>query len=140
MYILQAEHGTNVCLILVSLQKDIKCILDELGYWFGFISYHSVNLEDTVKVLVGSHIDCITETEVDKKVDCMLKLTQKYLSHAPKANLKLHFIKCLTLNCCNPRSSKYVRDELLEAVKKATPCHLSTEASILLGLLIGERF
>ena len=121
-------------MILVNPQKDTKCVLDELGYWFNFISYHSVNLEDTVKVLVlGSHVDCITETEAIEKVDLVTKFTQKYLSHAPKA--KLHFIKCLTLNCRNPRSSKYVRDELLQAVEGATPYRLSTEASILLGLL-----
>ena len=83
--------------------------------------------------MLGSHVDCITETEAIEKVDLVAKFTQKYLSHAAK--VMLHFIKCLTLNCRNPRSSKYVRDELLRIVEGATPCRLSTEASILLGLL-----
>ena len=133
--VLQSKHGTNICLILVNLEKDTKCILDELGYWFCFISYHSMNLEDTIKVLVlGSHVDRITETTATEKVEQVSNFIQKYLSHTTKAMLNITD-KCLTLNCRNPRSSQHIRKELLQLVEGAIPYRLSTEASILLGLL-----
>ena len=133
--VMQSQEGTNVCLILVNFCKDTKCVLEELGYWLSFISYHSTSLEDKVKVLVlGSHADRIIDTEASRKVEFVSKLTNEYLTNTPKAKLQI-LNKCLTLNCRNPRSSKCVHRVLLQTIERANKCRLSTEAAVLLGLL-----
>ena len=133
--VMQSQGGTNVCLILVNFQKEKKHILDEIGYWLSFISYHSTSLKDKVKVLVlGSHADLLSDTEANRKLEFVSKLTKDYLSHTRKAKLKI-LNKCLTLNCRYPRSSKRVHGVLLQTIERAKKCRLSTEAAVLLGLL-----
>ena len=134
--IMQSQHGTNVCLVLVNFQKEIKYITEELGYWLSFISYHSVKVREKCKVLIiGSHIDLITTNEANKKLKQVSTFTQKYLSDIPRASDSLEVCTFLTLNCCKPRSSRNVYTELGQIVRKAATFRLSEEAAILLGLL-----
>ena len=133
--VMQSQEGTNVCLILVNFVKDTEQILEELGYWLSFISNHGVNLKEEIKVLIlGSHVDCVIGNEAGKMVESVSKLTQEYLSHTPKAKLKI-LNDCLTLNCRKPRSSRQVHKLLFPVIERANKCRLSTEAAVLLGLL-----
>ena len=137
--VMQSEGATNVCLILVNLKKDGKNILEELGYWFSFISYHCTKLKVKSKVLViGSHVDLITKHEARRKVTLVSELTKKYLSQASRVSFDIVNSKGsgdLIINCCNPRSSTPVYNTLKEVVRRAETFRLSGEAAILLGLL-----
>ena len=133
--VMQSEEGTNVFLLLVSFYKDDKSILEELEYWFGFISNHCVKQKEKCKVLtIGSHVDLITKSEARKKFDLVPKFTEKYLSNTSKNSIEV--VKSnLIINCCKPRSSTCVHNTLNRIVKKAAMFQLSEEAAILLGLL-----
>ena len=131
------SKGTNICLILVNYRKDDKCILEELGYWFGFISYHCTKLKENCKVLtIGSHIDLISKDEAKKKAALVSEFIKNYLSQASKVEIEVVKSKNdLTINCCNPRSSSCVHNTLNQLVRGAATFRLSEEAAILLGLL-----
>ena len=136
--IMQSEEGTNICLILVDLQNDNKYILEELGYWFSFISYHCVNLKEKCKVLtIGSHVDLVKTNETKRrKVALVSEFTDKYLSLSSKVSIDVVKSESdLIINCCNPRSSTCVYSMLNQIVEKAPTFRLSREAAILLGLL-----
>ena len=134
--VMQSEHGTNVCMVLTNLTKDIKFIHKELGYWFSFISYHIINRSIKCKVVViGSHVDLIADAGTKMKLDTLSQFVHEYLSDTPKATLKFEVIDILTLNCRQPWSSRSVRNTLVQTIKKATRYYLSGEAAILLGLL-----
>ena len=133
--VVQSEKGTNICLILVNFQKEKIHIQKELGYWLSFISYNCEKLREKCQVLImGSYVDLITPAEAKEKVDLVSQFIQMYLSHMPKVTFEVEK-EYLTLNCCNPRSSKSVYTVLHQLVRKAGTFQLSEEAAILLGLL-----
>ena len=136
--VLQSKQGTNVFLVLVDFQKDNKHVFEELGYWFGFISYHCAKLkENSCKVLViGSHIDLITKQEATRKAVLVSEFTHKYFSLSSEVPA-IEIVKGkndLIINCCNPRSSTCVHHTLNQIVKRASTYRLSVEAAIILGL------
>ena len=141
--VMQSKQGTNVFLMLVNFQKYNKYIFEELGYWFGFISYHCAKLkENSCKVLViGSHIDLITKQEARRKAALVSEFTHKYFSFSSKVPA-IEIVKGkndLIINCCNPRSSTCVHHTLSQIVKGASTYRLSVEAAIILGLLNFEK-
>ena len=128
--VMQSKEGTNVCLILVNFQKDMTCILEEIGYWLNFIN--TASLEDQVRVLVlGSHVDRINGTEATNKVE----VVSKFLANSPYLQRLKMLNKCLILNCRKPRSAKLVQTMLLQRIENAKVYRLSMEATVLLGLL-----
>ena len=136
--IMQSKQGTNVFLVLVDFQKDNKHVFEELGYWFGFISYHCAKLkESSCKVLViGSHIDLITKQEATRKAVLVSEFTHKYFSLSSEVPA-IEIVKGKTdliINCCSPRSSTCVHHTLHQIVKGASTYRLSVEAAIILGL------
>jgi GTPase SAR1 family protein len=136
--VVQSSQGTNVFLVLVNFQKDSKHVFEELGYWFGFISYHCAKLkENSCKVLtIGSHVDLVTKQEARRKAALVSEFTRKYLSLSSKVPA-IEIVKGKTeliINCCNPRSSTCVHHTLNQIVKRASTYRLSVEAAILLGL------
>ena len=136
--IMQSKQGTNVFLVLVDFQKDSKHVFEELGYWFGFISYHCAKLkENSCKVLViGSHIDLITKQEATRKAVLVSEFTHKYFSLSSEVPA-IEIVKGkndLIINCCSPRSSTCVHHTLNQIVKRASTYRLSVEAAIILGL------
>ena len=132
--VIQSQYGTNVCLVVVNLSKDTKVIHEELGYWLSFISYHNRNIRNRCKVVViGSHTDVVTAADVKMKVKSISQFASEYSSKSSKATFQVGEV--LTLNCRQPRLSQSVRDILFQISKYASPCHLSLEAAILLGLL-----
>lgn len=121
-------------LIVTRLNKDSKLIQEELGYWFSFLSYHGKDVSLKHKVLViGSHADLVTDAESGKTVDRMRKFVQEYSARVPTHNFEI--MNILKLNCCQPQSSRLVRNDINQLLKGTTSCNLSSEAGILLGLL-----
>ena len=132
--VLQSKFGTNIFLVVVNLTKDIKAIHSELGYWFSFILYHMRNQSKQCKVLlVGSHVDLITNTVTSSKVVSMSQFLLEYVFEISAVTFEV--IDILTLNCCIPRLSKRVLDILIETIRNEPSYYLSGEAAILLGLL-----
>ena len=136
--VMQSKQGTNVFLVLVDFQKDSKYIFEELGYWFGFVSYHCAKLkENSCKVLaIGSHVDRITKQEATKKATLVSEFTHKYFFLSSKVPA-IEIVKGkndLVINCCKPRSSTCVHHTLNQIVKRASTYRLSVEAAIILGL------
>ena len=135
--VMQAKEGTNVCLVLINFQKDNEHILEELGYWFSFISYHCTKLKERCKILaIASHADLITKHDARRKIALVSEFVERYLSHSSNSSIEVVKSKSdLIINCCRPRSSACVHSTLNHIVRKASICHLSEEAAILLGLL-----
>ena len=135
--VMQSKDGTNVCLILVNFQKEDKHIIEELGYWFSYISHQCVKLKDKCKVLtIGSHADLVTKVEAKRKAALVSEFTKKYLSDASRVSIEVVKSKVdLIINCCKPRSSTCIHSALKQIVDQASTFCLSEEAAILLGLL-----
>jgi ankyrin repeat protein len=134
--IMQAKEGTNVCLVLVNLKKSNDDLLEELGYWFSFISFHCKELREKCKALIiGSHVDCISgsKTEAKSKVAVVSKFIESFTSKA-----SIEIVKStndLIINCRQPRSLTRVHSTLNQILSRAATFNLSEEAAILLGLL-----
>ena len=136
--VLQSKVGTNVFLIVVNFRKDINKIQEELGYWLCFISYHNkcASKSTCTVVIIGSHVDHITNVDMNGKLRSISKFMQAHfsnLSHGP-SNFKI-YSDTLTLNCRQPKLTQSVRDAILQISKDTPPYDLSLEAAILLGLL-----
>ena len=124
-------------MVVLNFSKDINEILEELGYWLCFISYHSkCSSESKCNVTVmtiGSHVDHITNADKNKKLNDVSKFIQ---THFTKISPNFKFYDdTLTLNCRQPRSAQGVRDTIFQISKDTQPFNLSPEAAILLGLL-----
>ena len=84
-------------------------------------------------VVIGSHVDLVTAASVKMKVKNISQFASEYFSKSSNATFQVGEV--FTLNCRQPRLSQSVRDILFQISKDASPCHLSLEAAILLGLL-----
>ena len=131
---LRAQSGTNIFLVVANLAKDIQTIQEELGYWFSFISYHSQNQSSKWKVVVvGSHADRLSSSEIESKRLLVNKFVQVYKHDASRVTFDV--VDVVTINCRQPRSSRAVQSVLLKIVENAPQYTLAEEAAILLGLL-----
>ena len=138
--VIRSKVGSNVFLIVLSFNKDISKIQEELGYWLCFISYHSKCASEskcTVTVMtIGSHVDLITNAEMNRKLKGISKFTHTHFSQILPTPGNFEFYKdTLTLNCRQPRLAQGVRDAIFQISKGTQPFSLSPEATILLGLL-----
>ena len=134
--VMQSKVGTNAFLIVVNFSKDINKIQEELGYWLHFISYHnkSASQSTCTVVIIGSHVDRITATDMNGKLKGLSRFVQTHFSKLLNGNIEV-YSDILTLNCRQPRSTQCVRDAIFQISKDAPSYNLSLEAAILLGLL-----
>ena len=137
--VIRSKVGSNVFLIVLSFNKDISKIQEELGYWLCFISYDSKYANESkclVTVMtIGSHIDCITSADKNRKLKSISKFIDTHFPHTSPSPGNFEFYKdTLTLNCRQPRSAQAVRDAIFQISKGTQPFNLSPEAAILLGL------
>ena len=133
--IVHSNFGTNIFFVVTNLTKSTESICDELGYWFNFISYLHVRNVTKYKVLViGSHIDLISDSEAQKQFSDMSKFVQRY-SVSDILNGEFEIIDLLMLNCRQPKSTRDVRNALTRIIQGTSPCFLSEKAVILLGLI-----
>ena len=87
-------------------------------------------------VIIGSHVDCINNVDMNGKLKAISKFMQAHFSKLSPglSNFEI-YDDTLTLNCRQPRSAQCVRDAILQISKDTPPINLSLEAAILLGLL-----
>ena len=69
-------------------------ILEELGYWLSFLFFHSkfANKSACTVVTIGSHVDCINNANMNRKLERVSKFTQTcFAKISPGSdNFKLH--------------------------------------------------
>ena len=120
---LASSKGDNIFIIVVNLKDDILAVRNTLHYWLSFIDYQcgSKNL-----IVIGSHSDLLPKEIVDKKIQKISAIHSKQVD-----------MDYFTLNCCKPRSKEFedIKRKIVQLTKDSPRYKLSTEASVLLGLL-----
>ena len=123
---LASSKGDNIFIIVVDLREDILTMRNNLQYWLSFTGYQcgSKNL-----LVIGSHLDLLTEDRADKKI--------KNISAIQSDQVEMNYF---TLNCCKPRSEELeeIKNKIVQLTKDSPKHKLSTEASVLLGLLVKD--
>ena len=120
---LASSKGDNIFIIVVNLKDDILAVRNTLHYWLSFIDYQcgSKNL-----IAIGSHSDLLPKETVDKKIQKISAI------HSEQVDMDY-----FTLNCCKPRSKEFedIKSKIVQLTIDSPRYKLSTEASVLLGLL-----
>ena len=120
---LASSKGDNIFIIVVNLKDDILAVRNTLHYWLSFIDYQcgSKNL-----IAIGSHSDLLPKETADKKIQKISAIHSKQVD-----------MDYFTLNCCKPRSKEFedIKSKIVQLTKDSPRYKLSTEASVLLGLL-----
>ena len=123
---LASSKGDNIFVIVIDLREDILTVRNTLQYWLSFIGYQcgSKNL-----IVIGSHRDLLTKEIVDKKIQKISAIQSEHVE-----------MKYFTLNCCKPRSKELeeIKSRIVHLTKDSPRYKLSTEASVLLGLLVKD--
>ena len=123
---LATSKGDNIFIIVIDLKEDILTVRNTLQYWLSFIGYQcgSKNL-----LVIGSHRDLLTEEIADKKIQKISAIQSEHVE-----------MSYFTLNCCKPRSKELeeIKSRIVQLTKDSPCCKLSTEASVLLGLLVKD--
>ena len=120
---LASSKGDNIFIIVVNLKDDILAVRNTLHYWLSFIDYQcgSKNL-----ITIGSHSDLLPKETADKKIQKISAIHSKQVD-----------MDYFTLNCCKPRSKELedIKSKIVQLTIDSPRYKLSTEASVLLGLL-----
>ena len=123
---LASSKGDNIFVIVIDLREDILTVRNTLQYWLSFIGYQcgSKNL-----LLIGSHRDLLTEEIAEKKIQNISAIQSEHVE-----------MNYFTLNCCKPRSKELeeIKSRIVQLTKDSPRYKLSTEASVLLGLLVKD--
>ena len=122
---LASSKGDNIFIIVVDLREDILTVRNTLQYWLSFIGYQcGKNL-----LVIGSHRDLLTEEIADKKI--------QNISAIQSEQVEMNYF---TLNCCKPRSKELeeIKNKIVQFTKDSPKHKLSTEASVILGLLVKD--
>ena len=120
---LASSKGDNIFIIVVNLKDDILAVRNTLHYWLSFIDYQcgSKNL-----IAIGSHSDLLPKETADKMIQKISAIHSKQVD-----------MDYFTLNCCKPRSKEFedIKSKIVQLTIDSPRYKLSTEASVLLGLL-----
>lgn len=125
--------GTNVYFVVLNVHKDIEVVENELGYWLSFISFHcTVTNCRTNVVIICSHVDLLTSTDVEEKIRRLKKLSHY---HGNVSSL-IEVVDVLIMDCRQPRSTRpSVHTALQQIISKSSPCALTLESALILGML-----
>ena len=128
-----STKGDNIFILVVDLREDILKARNIMDYWVSFIEHQKFFVSKKNLLIIGSHSDLLTNAEVDEKKELFEQFCKKN-TLSTWHNEIAYFI----LNCRKPWSNKQlqeIRGRIVDLTKDS-PCYkLSTEASVLLGLL-----
>ena len=121
-----SRKGDNIFIVVVDLRGDSATIETTLHYWSSFIEFQKFNRASLI--VVGSHSDL--STAHDRKRKLLDKFSKVALS-------KVHDISYFMLDCRDPRSNQIAefKKQVLAWVNKSLAYEISSQASLLLGLL-----
>ena len=125
-----STKGDNIFILVVDLREDILKVRNIMDYWVSFIEHQKFFVSKKNLLIIGSHSDLLTNA--DEKNELFEQFCKKNTS--TWHNEITYFI----LNCRKPRSNKQlqeIRGRIVDLTKSSPRYKLSTEASVLLGLL-----
>ena len=127
-----STKGDNIFILVVDLREDILKVRNIMDYWVSFIEHQKFFLSKKNLFIIGSHSDLLTNARVDEKKEVFEKFCEK--NTLSRWHDKIAYFM---LNCCKPRSKQLqeIRSRILDLTKDSPRYELSTEASVLLGLL-----
>ena len=127
-----STKGENIFILVVDLREDILKVRPIMNYWVSFIEHQKFFVSKKNLLIIGSHSDLLTNAEVGEKKEVFEKFCEKKIP-STWHNEIAYFI----LNCRKPRSKQLqkIRSRIVDLIKDSSRYKLSTEASVLLGLL-----
>ena len=123
---LASSKGDNIFIVVVDLREDVLTVRNTLQYWLSFIGHQSGSKN---LLAIGSHLDLLTEDRADKKIQNISAIISEQVE-----------MNYFTLNCCKPRSKELeeIKNKIVQLTIDSPKHKLSTEASVLLGLLVKD--
>ena len=123
-----SRKGNYIFLLVVNLREEIAKIKKAFHYWLSFIQHQRFLGLKPHLIVVGSHLDLLTEDVVKAKV----KEFQIFYDSVDTEAVQMS--APFLLDCCKPRS-KQIAEIQSKLTKDSPHFKLSFQASTLLGLL-----
>jgi ankyrin repeat protein len=122
-----AKIGDNLIIIVVdlSMSNNDTSIKATLQYWVTFIGYQKFTTKPFF-ALVGSHSDKLTDQQSERRK----KLLEEFARSISDAQCYMYMMDCRI-----PRDMTTFHSQISSRTRHSPLCKLSTEASLLLGLL-----
>ena len=127
--IASSRKGDNIFIIVVDLREDIPTIRNSLHYWFSFVQHRKFCRNNNI-IIIGSHSDLVAKEKIQEG--------EKMFQYFFENNSELvHENEYFKLDCRKPKSKelKMIQDNIISLTQKSPRYSLSTDATILLGLL-----
>ena len=124
--IASSRKGDNIFIIVVDLREDVPTIRNSLHYWFSFVQHQKFCGNNNI-IIIGSHSDLVAKEKIQEG--------EKMFQYFFENNSELvHYFK---LDCRKPKSKelKMIQDNIISLTQNSPRYSLSTDATILLGLL-----
>ena len=126
-----SRQGKNIFLLVIDMREEMAKIKIIFHYWLSFIQYQQFQGQKPRIIVVGSHLDLLTEDVVKARG----KEFQMFYDSIDRETVQMSAL--FMLDCCKPRSKQIAEIQTLISTLTADSPHfkLSLQASILLGLL-----
>ena len=127
--IASSRKGDNIFIIVVDLREDVPTIRNSLHYWFSFVQHRKFCGNNNI-IIIGSHSDLVAKEKIQDG--------EKMFRYFFENNSELvHENEYFKLDCRKPKSKelKMIQDNIISLTQKSPRYSLSTDATILLGLL-----
>ena len=127
--IASSRKGDNIFIIVVDLKEDVPTIRNSLHYWFSFVQHQKFCGNSNI-IIIGSHSDLVAKERIEE--------IEKMFQYFFERNSELvHENEYFKLDCRKPKSKelKMIQDNIISLTQKSPRYSLSTDATILLGLL-----
>ena len=127
--IASSRKGDNIFIIVVDLREDIPTIRNSLHYWFSFVQHRKFCGNNNI-IIIGSHSDLVAKEKIQEG--------EKMFRYFFENNSEfVHENEYFKLDCRKPKSKelKMIQDNIISLTQKSPRYSLSTDATILLGLL-----
>ena len=127
--IASSRKGDNIFIIVVDLREDVPTIRNSLHYWFSFVQHRKFCGNNNI-IIIGSHSDLVAKEKIQEG--------EKMFRYFFENNSEfVHENEYFKLDCRKPKSKelKMIQDNIISLTQKSPRYSLSTDATILLGLL-----
>ena len=127
--IASSRKGDNIFIIVVDLREDVPTIRNSLHYWFSFVQHRKFCGNSNI-IIIGSHSDLVAKEKIQEGE----KMFQYFFENNSKLVPENEYFK---LDCRKPKSKelKMIQDNIISLTQKSPRYSLSSNATILLGLL-----
>ena len=126
-----SRKGNNIFILVIDMREEMAEIKKIFHYWLSFIQYQNFHMQKPRLIVVGSHLDLLTEDVAKARG----KELQMFYNSIDSTTVKMSAL--FMLDCCKPRSKQIgeIKTLMSKLTKDSPSFKLSLKASILLGLL-----